>query len=195
VPEGFVVEFRARCAARFELELEPVAGIEAVLAGLEVPFCVASNGPREKMDVSLRVAGLRDYFGSRIVSAYEVGVFKPAPDLFLEAARVMGADPRRCAVIEDSVAGVRAGVAAEMSVFAYCPPNEFAIHRSEGATPFADMRELPRLLAGPGAGADHGGGKPRGGGVRRRGPRRRGPVMRGHAVDGSRHIEGARAYA
>ena len=146
VPTGFVPDFRARSAVRFKTELNPVPGIYAVLEGLEIPFCVASNGPRDKMAVSLLVTGLAHLFEGRIVSAYEVGVFKPAPDLFLEAARVLGVAPQSCAVVEDSLPGIRAGVAAQMRVFAYSAPEDFAAHREEGATPFGAMSELPDLL-------------------------------------------------
>lgn len=146
-PEGFVADFRARSSVRFETELQPVAGIEAVLLGLEVPFCVASNGPREKMEASLRVAGLMPFFQGRIVSAYEVGRFKPDPGLFLEAARLLGVIPQRCAVVEDSSTGVRAGVAANMRVFAYADPAELDSHPAKAVTPFSDMRELLSLLA------------------------------------------------
>ena len=146
LPDGFVPEFRVRMAARLEAELRPVPGIEAVLAGLSVPFCVASNGPREKMDITLRVSGLLPWFEGRIFSAYEVGAFKPDPGLFNAAALALGAEPSRCAVVEDSVSGIRAGVEAGMKVFAYCVADEAVEHAQAGAVVFHDMADLPGLL-------------------------------------------------
>lgn len=146
VPDDFVETFRARLGIRFEQELEPIAGVRAVLDGLEVPYCVASNGPREKMDVTLSVTGLMPYFESRIVSAYEVGSFKPDPGLFLRAAELLEVAPERCAVVEDSLTGIRAGVAAGMRVFAYSEAEEFEAHRAAGAVPFAEMGQLSSLL-------------------------------------------------
>ena len=146
VKADFVADFRTRSAARFEAELLPIAGIHPVLDKLTVPFCVASNGPEEKMAVSLRICGLMHYFRDRIVSAYRVGFFKPDPGLFLAAAQRLGVEPQRCAVVEDSLPGVQAGIAAEMSVFAYCEPHESELFSRQGAHPFSQMSALLGLL-------------------------------------------------
>ena len=126
-----------------------VIGVRAVLDALTIPSCIASNGPVEKMEVSLRVTGLWDYFEGRIVSAYRVGSFKPLPGLFLAAADLLGVEPNRCAVVEDSLPGIEAGVAANMSVFAICPPDERQRFEEQGARPFGQMSELLALLQGP----------------------------------------------
>lgn len=118
LPEGFVPELRQRMALRFEAELRPIEGAHDLLQSLRVPFCVASSGPREKIELTLTLTGLRPFFGDRIHSAYEVGTWKPDPGLFLHAARSMNVAPRDCAVVEDSPLGVQAGVAAGMTVFA-----------------------------------------------------------------------------
>ena len=118
LPDDFEDSLRAHMAAQFEARLEPMDGAEALIEALDVPYCVASNGPRSKMEVTLRIAGLLDHFAGRIVSAYEVGVWKPDPGLFLHAARMLGTAPERCAVVEDSDYGIEAGVAAGMRVFA-----------------------------------------------------------------------------
>lgn len=150
LPADFTAEVRRRMAAAFEAELQPVEGIESVLRDLEVPCCVASNGPRDKMEVSLGATGLLPYFHGRIFSAYEVGSWKPAPDLFLHAARSLGVAPENCVVIEDSVLGVQAGAAAGMRVFGYAPAGEGASLGAAGAHPFSRMAELPSLLRGCG---------------------------------------------
>ena len=148
VKAEFVPDFRERSAERFRVQLRPIDGVTDVLNGLDVPFCVASNGPVEKMEVSLRVTGLWDYFDGRIVSAYRVGSFKPEPGLFLAAAQLLDMPPQRCAVVEDSVPGVKAGIAAGMSVFAICSPNEAASFRALGAQPFEHMDQLLTLVKG-----------------------------------------------
>lgn len=109
--------------AAFERELEPVPGVVAVLEKLvadEVPYCVASSGSHERIRVGHRTTGLDRWFGEGLVfSSQDVGRGKPAPDLFLHAAERMGVPPQRCAVVEDSPLGVRAGLAAGMDVYGY----------------------------------------------------------------------------
>jgi HAD superfamily hydrolase (TIGR01509 family) len=132
--------------AAFETDLQAVEGVAELvdaLAGLGIPTCVASSGTPAKMEHTLGVTGLWDRFEGRIFSTVEVEHGKPAPDLFLLAAERMGVVPSRCAVVEDSVTGVRAGVAAGMAVFGYAggltPEAELV---AAGAEPFAHMREL-----------------------------------------------------
>jgi beta-phosphoglucomutase-like phosphatase (HAD superfamily) len=100
------------------------------------------------MRITLGGSALLPRFVGRMFSATDVARGKPFPDVFLHAARSLGAAPARTAVIEDSVAGVTAGVAAGMTVYGYTAgvhsdPAELA---AAGATPFADMAELPALL-------------------------------------------------
>ncbi len=134
-----------------ERDLEPVDGIvDALIAVDDHGFrnCVASSGSHEKMRFTLGRTGLWDRFEGRIFSASEVARGKPAPDLFLHAASKMRAQPARCAVVEDSAAGVAAAVAAGMNVFAYAggvtPGSKL---ERPGVTSFDDMRALPALLA------------------------------------------------
>jgi HAD superfamily hydrolase (TIGR01509 family) len=155
VPSNFLPELRRRMAIAFEARLEPMPGVEALLQYLRIPYCVASNGPHEKMEVSLRATGLLPYFEGRIFSAYEIGSWKPAPGLFLHAARALGAHPERCAVVEDSVLGVQAGKAAGMTVFGYAPSGDGASLAEAGAYPFSDMTALLPLLQRGMAGARH----------------------------------------
>lgn len=143
--------YRAALFAAFDAELHAIAGVTDALDALEVagiPYCVASSGDHERIRHGLRAAGLLDRFPDRaIFSVEDVAHGKPAPDLFLHAARTMGFDPATTVVVEDSSAGVQAGVAAGMRVLAYAPdggapqPLEAA-----GAEPFGDMTALPHLL-------------------------------------------------
>lgn len=117
--EGFS---RAKTDMVLELlstRLQPVTGIAAVLAGLRERVCVASSSSPERVALSLRTAGLDRYFGGHIFSASMVSRGKPAPDLFLLAARAMGTVPGRCVVVEDSVYGVIGAVAAGMDVIGF----------------------------------------------------------------------------
>src|SRR5690606_5979821 len=116
-PTDFVARVRQRTAERFREELQPMPGAADLLASLRVPFCVASSGPREKIELSLTVTGLRQFFGDRLFSSHDVGTWKPHPGLFLHSARQLGVHPDACAVVEDSQPGVDAGFAAGMFVF------------------------------------------------------------------------------
>ncbi|KAB2974080.1 HAD family hydrolase [Streptomyces sp. SS1-1] len=149
LPGDFDDVFHARVFAAFERELKPVAGAVDVLealAGRGVLYCVASSGSHERIRVGHRTTGLDRFFDDdRIFSSQDVGRGKPAPDLFLHAARRMGVAPERCVVVEDSPLGVKAAVAAGMDVlgFTAMTPAE----RLSGANElFADMGELIALL-------------------------------------------------
>ncbi|MFE5857520.1 HAD family hydrolase [Streptomyces sp. NPDC056500] len=134
--------------AAFEAELTAVEGIADVLNRLTTPFCVASNGDHTGIRRSLEIVDLMDHFRGRIFSAADVRRGKPAPDLFLHAARSLGVDPGQCAVIEDSVYGVQAARDAGMRSFGYCggltPASRL---EGSGTVVFDDMRDLPELLA------------------------------------------------
>lgn len=142
LPETFVPEFRARAAQAFRARLRAIEGaLELVqsLATMPVPFCVASSGPPEKIELSLSLTGLLPFFQGRIFSSYDVGVWKPDPGLFLHAADALGVAPDHCAVIEDSLPGMLAGLAAGMRVFAFQP------HGVDPRTP-AETIPLMKLL-------------------------------------------------
>jgi HAD superfamily hydrolase (TIGR01509 family) len=134
----------------FEAELRPVEGIVAALDELErmsVPTCVASSGTHEKIRHSLGTTGLLDRFEGRIFSATEVPCGKPAPDLFLHAAKRLGAPTDACAVVEDSRSGVEAARAAGMLAFGFAG-GLTSISRLKGPSSivFDKMATLPRLI-------------------------------------------------
>jgi len=144
--------FQQRYRDAFALYLKPVDGVVEALDSLDATdtlTCVASSGGHQKMRFTLDLTGLWDRFEGRIFSATEVAHGKPAPDLFLHAARKMGVDPAACAVVEDSRYGVEAARAAGMRVFAYggglTSPERLA---GPGTVVFDDMRQLPGLLSG-----------------------------------------------
>ncbi len=122
LPDDFLDRFRAQQHVRLEQEVLPIEGADQVLGALALPRCVASNAPVYKVELCLRTAGLLHHFDEgRIFSAYEVGAWKPAPDLFLHAAHSMQLSPSECVVVEDSEPGVAAALAAGMRVLALDP--------------------------------------------------------------------------
>ncbi|MGJ3263024.1 MAG: HAD family hydrolase [Salinarimonas sp.] len=151
--DGFIPAFRRRAAEAFERELCVVPHVESALDRLAGPFCTASSAPLGKIRQTLGLTGLLPRFEGCIYSAYEVGHWKPDPGLFLHAAADMGFPPHDCIVIEDSLVGVEAGVAAGMTVLAYAPGDTASALAEAGASPFACMTELPDLLARWRAGA------------------------------------------
>lgn len=149
LPETFFPEWRERLYAHFRAApVRPVPGVVDVLDALEMPVCVVSNGPVRKMQTTLGVTGLLSRFEGRMYSSESGLPGKPAPDLFLAAARDFGVDPKQAFVVEDSVKGVTAAVAAGMRVFGYAAADY--VEESElaalGASVFSDMRQLPELI-------------------------------------------------
>ncbi len=140
-------EFEPRYREVFERELVAVPGVMEALDEIATPVCVASSGSHDKMRFTLGKTGLFDRFDGRIFSVDEVEHGKPAPDIFLFAAKHMGAAPGRCAVVEDSASGVTAGLAAGMAVFAFAGGVTTADQLSiDGAVVFQDMLDLPAKL-------------------------------------------------
>lgn len=156
LPPGWQKDFEARRNDAFRRELKAVPGaaaaVEAIRAS-DTPVCVASSGSLDKMTLTLGLTGLKDYFGDNLFSADSVAHGKPEPDLFLYAAEQMGQVPENCVVVEDSLLGVTAAVAAGMRVLAYIGESEADALKAAGGQPFSDMAELPGLV-GAGASAD-----------------------------------------
>lgn len=147
LPTDFVAVFRRARADAVRARLRPMPGAHALLGALNLPVAVASNGPLEQTQLSLQVTDLQRYFGRSVFSAYELDRWKPDPDLFLHAAAAMGVHPSRCAVVEDSLSGVHAGIAAGMTVFSLFPevPQHAAqVHR------IASLHEIGQYLANAG---------------------------------------------
>ncbi|MHA3976742.1 HAD family hydrolase [Halovulum sp. GXIMD14794] len=117
LPEDFEASYRARLLAAFERDLRVMPGVTDVLQALNLPFCLATSSSAPRVKRSLEIVGLTELFKDRVTTASEVPRGKPAPDLFLLAARKMGVDPARALVIEDSLNGIRAGRAAGAEVW------------------------------------------------------------------------------
>ena len=148
LPDDFSERLNRILFARFETDLKPIEGVRDAILSLPYPRCVASSSVPERIALSLRITGLSDLFDD-IFSSTQVPRGKPAPDLFLHAASNMKARPEDCVVIEDSVAGVQAALAAGMRVIGFtggghCGPDHAERLRQAGAPLVIDrMADLP----------------------------------------------------
>ncbi|MGB0506705.1 MAG: HAD-IA family hydrolase [Pikeienuella sp.] len=147
IPESWPKGFYDQALEALSREVVAMKGALAVLHALgraEVPFCVASNGLMAKMEVTLARTAILPLVEGNMFSAYEIGQSKPAPDVFLHAAKVNGTAPDRCIVVEDSASGFEAAAAAGMACYAFTPDDSGG--PLFGAVPFRRMAELPELL-------------------------------------------------
>jgi HAD superfamily hydrolase (TIGR01509 family) len=153
LPATYAEEVAARIARDYRASLAPIPGIRAALAELALPVCVASSSLPAQLRLGLEVAGLLEFFDPHLFSAALVARGKPAPDLFLYAAARMGAAPRRCLVVEDSLAGVAAARAAGMTALGFCggshcrPDHGKRLLAGGAVRVLCDMRDLPAAIA------------------------------------------------
>jgi HAD superfamily hydrolase (TIGR01509 family) len=148
LPDGWVDAYHAAVIASFATELRPIEGIAAALDSIEMPWCVASSSAHPRIRAALSTCGLLERFEGRIFSATDVEHGKPAPDLFLHAARECGAAPERCVVVEDAPTGAEAGRRAGMDVLGYAGMTAPELLAAEGASVFTAMADLPAMLNG-----------------------------------------------
>lgn len=155
--DEWMAAFYARRNERLRAELVAIEGalaaVQAVHAQLQGRIAVASGADRFKVEMQLTQVGMAPYFAGRVFSGHEMPRTKPFPDVYLAAAAALGVAPERCLVVEDSIPGIQAGIAAGATVWGYCP--EPVLH----ATPqmlqdagvervLRSMAELPGLLPG-----------------------------------------------
>jgi len=119
LPSDFEETLKVRDRAAFVEHLKPIKGIHEVLKKITAATCVASSGSLDKIKLSLGICELENYFSGRLFSASQVSNGKPAPDLFLHAAKAINTKTADCIVIEDSVAGVTAAKKAGMVCFGF----------------------------------------------------------------------------
>jgi len=140
--------YKAEQYAAFEKLLQPTVGVAAFLQSCAVPVAVASGSELARLHLTLDVTGLRDFFGAHIYSADMVPNGKPAPDIFLYAAKRLGIAPEACLVIEDGIHGIHGAQAAGMEVWAYLGGSHMTPRAREAvlaASPdrhFGDMASL-----------------------------------------------------
>jgi HAD superfamily hydrolase (TIGR01509 family) len=155
IDDAWLASFRSRRDDALRASLVPIPGapetVRAVAERMGDRLACVTGADRGKVEMQLKIAGLDQYFGDRVFSGMEVPRSKPAPDVYLAAASFLKIDPATAVVIEDSVAGVTAGVAAGATVFGFAPSDPThtppEILRAAGASYiFTDMAELPGLL-------------------------------------------------
>jgi HAD superfamily hydrolase (TIGR01509 family) len=153
--EAWMQEFRARRNHALQTQLQPIPHIHAALHAIHTAYAgriaCASGADRIKIELQLAKVGLADYFTGRVFSGHEMPRTKPWPDVYLAAAAALKADPTRCAVVEDTTTGVRAGVAAGATVFGYAPATSGhvdaqALMDAGAFCTFTDMDQLAALL-------------------------------------------------
>ncbi len=154
--EEWLVRFRERRNEHLLAGVQPirnaVAAVAAISDRVQGRVACCSGADRWKVEMQLAKCGLLPWFEGRIFSGHEMPRSKPAPDVYLAATVPLGVDPLRCAVVEDTVTGVTAGVAAGATVFGYSPPEAghdapAALRAAGAAVVFTDMAQLPTLLA------------------------------------------------
>ncbi|KQT09294.1 HAD family hydrolase [Ramlibacter sp. Leaf400] len=154
--DEWLAQFRDRRNHMLERHLTPIEDSDHAVAAAHAAcggrIACASGADRIKVELQLAKCGLMRWFEGRIFSGHEQPRSKPAPDVYLAAAAALGVDPRRCAVVEDTVTGVTAGVAAGATVFGYSPPEAghdapAALLAAGAVRIFTRMRDLPGMLA------------------------------------------------
>jgi len=159
ITDDWLKTFRARRNEALERDLVAIPrapeAIREIHARLDGRIACASGADRHKVELQLAKVGLLEYFEGRIFSGHEMPRSKPHPDVYLAAARALEVDPARCAIVEDTVTGAMAGVAAGATVFGYSTGESG--HSGPGpllsvgaVRVFSDMAELPALLSGYG---------------------------------------------
>jgi HAD superfamily hydrolase (TIGR01509 family) len=153
--EDWFVRFRERRNAGLVARLQPirhaVPAVEAISRRFEGRIACCSGADRFKVELQLEKCGLLPFFAGRIYSGHEMPRSKPFPDVYLAAMERLAVRPQRCAVVEDTVTGVTAGVAAGAMVFGYSPPEAGhdapdALREAGAQVIFTDMAQLPALL-------------------------------------------------
>ena len=154
--DEWLVRFRERRNIGLERDLVAIRNahlaVEALHARFEGRIACASGADLFKVKLQLEKVGLMRWFEGRIFSGHDQPRSKPFPDVYLAAAEAVGIHPGRCVVVEDTVTGVAAGVAAGATVFGYSPPQAghdapSALRQAGAAAIFTDLAHLPGLLA------------------------------------------------
>jgi HAD superfamily hydrolase (TIGR01509 family) len=146
LPDNFESEYRERSFEAFKTQVKPMEGVVEFINKLKIPYCVASSGPVEKIRLNLEVSGLLDKFEGKIFSSYQIKSWKPEPGIFLYAAQQMGFEVKDSIVVEDSKAGVKAGINGGFKVFGFANGYNNADLEQEGATLFKSYEELSGVL-------------------------------------------------
>jgi HAD superfamily hydrolase (TIGR01509 family) len=152
LPEGAIQKISTEITRRVLADIRPIDGAVAAARAFPGLKAIASSSPKVELHGKIRGLGLWDDFDGHVYSGDDVRHGKPAPDLFLLAAEKLLVMPARCVVIEDSVNGVKAGVAAGMTVWGFrggphCLPDQGQRLMEAGAVQvLAHMRDVGTAL-------------------------------------------------
>ena len=146
LPHDFMPNFRERSFESFKRNIQPVEGVTELIERLEIPFCVASSGPENKIRLNLELTGLLPHFENNIFSCFTINKWKPDPAVFLWAAETMGFKPEECVVIEDSMSGVNAAKNGGFDVFGFTAHDHNKELEGNATWTFNDMSEILKLI-------------------------------------------------
>ena len=143
---AFEEDYRNRCVALFQEELQPIPGVKDFITSIHVAKCIASNGPQRKMKLSLSATRIDELFqAEHIFSAYDIQKWKPDPALIHYVLKKMNVSASKAVLIEDTMSGVLAGLNAEVDTIAYNPEGEKTLLES-GAINFTRMEDIKQYL-------------------------------------------------
>jgi HAD superfamily hydrolase (TIGR01509 family) len=154
--EEWFVRFRERRNQGLVAGVRAIPGAVDAVAAISALYpqriACCSGADRFKVELQMRKCGLLEYFEGRVFSGHETPRSKPFPDVYLAAIEVLGVRAERCVVVEDTVTGVQAGVAAGATVYGYSPPEAGhdapqALRQAGAALVFDDMASLQSLVA------------------------------------------------
>lgn len=142
LPSTFRDDYLKELLAVFSQELTTTPQLEGILPKIKTKNCIATSSSPERVAFALTTTGLLPFFDGRVTTSSEVKNGKPAPDIFLLAAQKMGVEPERCLVIEDSEAGIRGALAANMQVVKYTGASHLVNKVQPSNDPFAHVPTL-----------------------------------------------------
>lgn len=146
VPEDLEDQYRKRSYKKFREEIKPIEGVKQLLESINIPYCVASSGPEQKIRLNLELTGLIEYFNSNIFSCYSIQKWKPDPAIFHWATESLGFKPKDCLVIEDSLIGVETALRGGFDVFGYTAHDYKDELKNKATKTFDSMLKLQELL-------------------------------------------------
>ena len=151
--DAFISETKLLTLQSYKKNLVPFKHVEPILKNLQIPFCVASNSRLISLEQKLKITKLNEFFNQQnIYVGSMVEKPKPAPDLYLLTAKMQNVKIEECLVIEDSVHGINAAVAAKMKVIGFYGAShcyhgyEKTLLDAGAQMVFKDLSEIPNII-------------------------------------------------
>lgn len=146
LPTDFIPNYRKRSFEAFKADIKPVDGVLELIKNLDIPYCVASSGPENKIRLNLEYTRLLPYFENSIFSCYAIQKWKPSPAVFIWAAETFGFKPSECIVVEDSITGVQAAKNGGFDVVGYTAHDYNNELQSKATFTFNSMKAIQEFL-------------------------------------------------